>query len=301
MAPREFSGDRRLTLHMTSYFTAPALVLAIWLIPSSLAAHPAIEAQVEIVNERLEQEPRNASLFFKRGQLHQAHRAWNAAIADYERAAELDSGLHAARIRLSEVLLEAGRAGDAKRTLDVFLSEHDDHVDGLVLRSRINSRLSEFALVVADYDRAINRSTRPQPDWFLERARAAAQNDADINKAIEGLDEGLTRLGPLVTLQAMAIELELRRRGYEAALARVDQLLAPMPRQSKWLIKRAELLTLLGRRTEARVSYETALEVIKALPANRRSTKMIIELEKQAKESINMIDSTIQLSNAEKE
>lgn len=280
---------------------APALWFSIWLLPATVRAHPAIDAQVAIINELLDREPRNASLFFKRGQLHQGHRVWNAAIDDYTRAAEIDSRLHAARIRLSEVLLEAGRTGAAQRTLEVFLSEHADHVDGLVLRGRVNARLGEFASALADYDRAISRSARPQPDWFLERGRAAAQSDGGLDKAIYGLDEGLARLGPLVTLQALAIELELRRRNHEAALARVDQLLAHMPRQPQWLIKRAELLNELGRPVEARMSFGSALEMIEALPANRRSTKMILELEQQAKRSIGILKSTTILSDGEKE
>jgi tetratricopeptide (TPR) repeat protein len=299
-APQACRATRRVGLR-----TLASVTLFFWLLvgvgATPGAAHPAINEQIERVSGRLAKEPQSASLYFKRGQLHQAHRAWDAAIADYQRAADLDGDLQAARIQLSEVLLEAGRVSEAKQVLDKFLSEAVDHVDGLVLRGRINLRLGDFNSAGADYERAIRLSANAQPDWFLERARALAEVDANLERALAGLDEGLMRLGPLVTLQGLAIELELRRKNHDAALARVDRLLAPMPRQPHWLVKRGELLTRLGRPREARASYETALQVIAALPANRRSAKVVLELAQQATKARDDLDAALSTANFDKE
>src|SRR6185312_10432796 len=46
---------------------------------STALAHPAIEAQVAIVNEQIEREPANATLYVKRGQLRYQHREWQLA------------------------------------------------------------------------------------------------------------------------------------------------------------------------------------------------------------------------------
>ena len=46
---------------------------------------------VELV--RFEQDPNNASLYLKRGELHRIHQDWPAAAADYDRAAQLDPNL----------------------------------------------------------------------------------------------------------------------------------------------------------------------------------------------------------------
>lgn len=288
-------------MHLTWFFTVPALVLLCWVFPAALNAHPAIDAQVAILNERIEKEPENASLFLKRGQLRQAHREWEAAMDDYRHAAEIDPGLQVARLRLGEAQLNAGRVTDAKRTLDEFLTANADHAEALVLRGRVLQQLGDSDAAVADYSRAIARSARPQPDWYLERARAASADDRNLDRAILGLDEGLVRLGPLVTLQAMAIELELGRHGYEAALARVNDILSRMPLQPQWLVKRAELLARLGRTSESRVSYRTALEVMDALPTSRRNTKLVLDLERQARHSLSAMKPATDLPHSEKE
>lgn len=283
---RDYFFDRRVTLRSSLHFQASALLLFSWLIPLTVVAHPAIDAQVAIVNQLLEQEPGNAVLYFKRGQLHQAHRQWEAAVGDYRRALDIDPGLKAAQLRLGETLFEAGRPADAKRTLDEFLSAHADHADGFVLRGRVLQQTGDFAAAAADYDSAIALSARAQPDWYLQRARAASADGQNFDQAINGLDEGMARLGPLITLQAFAIDLEQRRRDYEAALTRVDRLLELTPRQPPLLVKRADLLALAGRFDEARAAYAAALQAIEARLPSRQYAKAMVELAERAKLSL---------------
>lgn len=278
-----------------------ALLLFCYSFLEKLSAHPAIEEQVALVNKLIDREPENASHFLKRGRLHQAHRNWEAALSDYQRAADLDPSLQITRLRFGETLLEAGRPRDARRALDEFLKANADHADALVLRGRVLHRLGETAAAVADYSNAIQQSARPQPDWYLERARAAAANERNLDFAIAGLDEGIARLGPLVTFQSMAIELELGRQSYRGALARVDDILARLPRLPQWLVKRAELQAQLGLFEESRASYGAALAAIDALPASRRGTKSVLDLEQQAKHSLSALTNPIDERHGAKE
>ena len=52
-----------------------------------------------------------------------------------------------------------------------------------------------------------------------------------IDEALRGLDEGINQLGPVVTLQLLAIDLELRRKSYDAALTRLDLIAAESERK----------------------------------------------------------------------
>jgi tetratricopeptide (TPR) repeat protein len=288
-------------LKPTLFLASLALLLFCSSFPAKLSAHPAIEEQVALVNQLIEKDSDNANHFLKRGRLHQAHRDWEAALGDYRRASELNPSMQIARLRLGETLLEAGRPGDARRALDEFLKANADHADALVLRGRVLHRLGETAAAVADYSNAIQQSARPQPDWYLERSRTAAADGRNLDLAIAGLDEGLARLGPLVTLQAMAIDFELRRQGYRAALTRVDDILSRMPRQPQWLVKRAELQAHLGQFEESRASYGAALAAIEALPASRRGTKSVLDLEQQAKHSLSALTNPIDEQHGAKE
>ncbi len=148
-------------------FTALALPVFSW-------AHPAIEAQIALINERLEQSPADGALYFKRAQLHRHHREWDSALRDFDQALRLDPLMTGAQLRRGEVSLEADRAGEAKQAFDEFLKAHPANLDGLLLRGRALQKLGDSEAAAADYSQAIDRSSRPQPDWYIERARALA-------------------------------------------------------------------------------------------------------------------------------
>ena len=98
-----------------------------------------------------------------------------------------------------------------------------------------------------------------------------------------GLDEGINKLGPLVTLELAAIDLELRRDNYDAALARLDVITAQSERKEMWLVRRGEILSAAGRSEEAREAFNAALTAIDSLPPARRQSKAITALQLRAR------------------
>ena len=54
-------------------------------------------------------------------------------------------------------------------------------------------------------------------DVGRDRALAAESGD-HLDEALRGLDEGIKRLGPIVTLELYAIDLELAHKRYDSAL-----------------------------------------------------------------------------------
>jgi len=85
--------------------------------------------------------------------------------------------------------------------------------------------------------RASERIPQPNPDLFLERARFLQKAGQDtLTGALIGPDEGLRRLGPVVSLQTAAIEIELLKENYPGALARLATIEASANRKEKWLV-----------------------------------------------------------------
>jgi predicted negative regulator of RcsB-dependent stress response len=91
--------------------------------------------------------------------------------------------------------------------------------------------------------------------------------------AIEGLDEGLARLGPLLTLSLEAIDCDLLLGHHDAALARLDRLVAASGPHPQWTLHRGDILLAAGRQKDAHVAFSTALHEIDALPPPRRRTR----------------------------
>ena len=106
-----------------------------------------------------------------------------------------------------------------------------------------------------------------------------------MEAALRGLDEGVKRLGPLVTLQLYAMDLALARQNFDDALRRLETISAQSARKEKWLARRGEILIRAGRRDEAKQAYAAALLAIGALPPRLQQTPAMLNLKKQVNDS----------------
>jgi predicted Zn-dependent protease len=253
-----------------------------------VGAHVAPDRQIENLDARIAARPWDATLFLKRGEIHRGLSDWKAAAADYRRARELDPALDAVDLCLGRMLVESGRPQEAIPALDRFLAKHPDHPMAIASRARALARLGRSIQAADDFTRAITQSQpHADPDLYLERARALAEGqEPRLDEAIRGLDEGMAALGPLVSLGLYAIDLEVRARRYDAALARIDRLAALSPRKESYLVKRAAILEAAGRPAEARQAYALALEAVAALPPGRRAVPAIEDLASRARAGV---------------
>ena len=257
-----------------------AILFAFGMLPAPLLAHGDVEEQIEEVTAQIRLQPANAALYFKRGELHRVSKHWIAARADYDRAERLDPGLVLVDLARGKLFLASGQPQPALRAVDRYFARGSESSDARVLRARILVKLRRSGEAAAEFTRAIAESSEPSPDFYIERAQAlAGEGPLQIGEALQGLEEGAQRLGPLVTLELPAIDLELRRKNYDGALARLDRLSAQSPRQEEWLARRGEILKQAGRDAEARQAYADALAAIELLSSRLRSTAATKDLE----------------------
>ena len=259
------------------------LLLAGCLAARLAGAHGDLHGQIDAVTQRLQSAP-SAELFLKRGELHRAHGECDAALKDFDRAVELDPALDAVHLCRGQTLFERGRLAPAKAALDEFLRRRSDHAQGHLSRARVLAALKDFGAATADYDRAIQLSTEPSPEFFVERASLlmAAGKPA---LALSGLDAGLKQLGPLPTLQLQAIEIELGCQHFDAALRRLDTLLSSAQRKESWLARRGDILAQAGRLSDAQRVWADALAALELLPEKARNAQVIQQLEARLRQA----------------
>ena len=245
---------------------------------TSVSAHEDQNARITSLTYDIALNPNVARLFLKRGKLHRMSGQYEEALRDFEWAAQRDPTLIEVDFQCGLTLLEFGLPAQGKPYLDRYLGLKPDDGQALAARARTSIALGDNLGASADFTRAIAIS--PNPDYYLERARAlAAAGEEHIEEAIRGLDAGLKRLGRLVSLQRLAIDLELARENFDGALARVDNMSAVTHRPELWLARRGDILVRAGRRKAAREAYTQALAMIEKRPPRQRRTKMVIELE----------------------
>jgi predicted Zn-dependent protease len=251
-------------------------------------AHEGLHEQIVAITAKIKRDPKNASLYLQRGELHRLHRDWARAAADYDRASRLQPTLSIVDLARGKMLFESRRLKQAKFVLDRFLRQHPTHVEGLTTRGRVLAKLGSRLEAARDFTQAIALAQPPEPELYLERAQALTQDERYVQEELGGLDEGIKRLGPLVTLQLAAIDLELRRKNYDAALTRLDLVTAQSERKEMWLVRRGEILKAAGRNEEARTAFNAALVAIESLPPERRKNRAMTALELRARSALKM-------------
>jgi predicted Zn-dependent protease len=262
-------------------------LLGVGILLSSFAyAHEGLHEQIAAITAKIKRDPKNASLYLQRGELHRLHCDWSRAATDYNRAARLQPGLTIVDLARGKMLFESGRLQRSKLVLDRFLSQQPNHFEGLTTRARVLAKLGSTADAIKDFTGAIAQS--PEPELYLERAETTVRDGKRLDEALSGLDEGIKRLGPIVTLQLPAIELELRRQNYEGALSRLDLIAAQSERKETWLVRRGEILRLTGRDEEARAAFNAALVAIESLPPWRRQSKAVTALQVRARSALKL-------------
>lgn len=212
------------------------------MIPSAAQAHGSVDERAMAIEHRILAEPTNpnhylrrAALLFERGDIAGARASLAMAVAFG--ASDLAVAVLQARVELSEnhpraALAAINAVGASQRTEDLL------RLRALALRE-LGPR-DEAAEAFAD---VLSAAARPSPDDFLDAARAfrAAGDEA---RAVAVLDAGVVRLGRLAALEQAAIEIEVERKDFAAALGRLDALLERNPHNRSWVERREQIARL---------------------------------------------------------
>ncbi len=260
----------------------PTFLLLLCLVaPLQLRAHGVTSEQVKQLTAQIQRTPNNADLYLRRGELHRHLGHTKAALADFDKVQKLAPERLEVAVYRARLYLQANVPERAQLVLDRYLKLRPTHTEAVLLRAQANTKIGARALAIQDYTTALTRLAQPKPELFLARAQLQVEGN-QLAAALTGLDEGIAKLGSLVTLQWLAIEVEMKRKRWDAALTRLDLLAAQSERKESWLVQRAEILLLAGRQEEAPHTLVAALQAIAALPDHLRRTPAIMTLEAKA-------------------
>jgi predicted negative regulator of RcsB-dependent stress response len=99
----------------------------------------------------------------------------------------------------------------------------------------------------------------------------------------------MKKMGPLVTLQLCALDIEVKQKQYDDALKRLESITAKSPRKETWLARRGEILQEAGRKSEARQAFTAALEAMETLPPARKNVPAMMDLQKHLREELDKL------------
>ncbi len=144
--------------------------------------------------------------------------------------------------------------------LEIYVAAQPKDAAARVARARVYGQLKRYEAAEADYNAALELAPHPTPELYIERAHVVArQGGGSIDRALQGLHDGMAKLGPLVTLTTASTELKLETGRYESALADLETQKATGAVTARWWVSRGEVLLGLGDLDGAKAAFETAL------------------------------------------
>jgi tetratricopeptide (TPR) repeat protein len=248
---------------------APALALALAL-AATARAHVGIEQVERGVAAELAKHPDDPARHLDMARAHAIAREWDAALAELEDAARLGADPDVVGATKGQVFLDAGWPRMARIELDRVVARRPDAYGARFDRGRASAALGDVDAAARDYRAAIAGLASPQPEQVLA-LRDVLVGAGRRAEAVDALDAGIARLGPVPTLVLAAVDLEQDLGRPDAALARLDALSATGTPNPAWVARRGELLARAGRAGDARTEYRRALALIDARPPGRAS------------------------------
>ena len=246
----------------------------VFVFAANVLAHDGLHEQIIAVTKKIAKEPNNANLYLKRAELYRLHEEWKNSEKDFNRAEKLNPNLAVVDLGRGKLWLDAKRFSSAKSALERFLTKEPNSFEAVLTLARVSSKLNQTENAVKYFTQAIALSPKDSAEIYLERSLLLGERGR-FDEALRGLDEGIERFGGLVVLQNAAIDLEVKRKHYDAALTRLDKLAATMPRKESFLLKRGEILLKAGKKCEARKAFIESLNAIETLSDFRKNVRAL--------------------------
>lgn len=154
-----------------------------------------------------------------------------------------------------------------------FLAVHPQHFQARLMRAYAYSRVGQHAEAQADYQQALDVMAGTSADEVLLRAQEFTfTKQREIALAL--IEDGIRRLGPLPTLEAAALKLELALHRTNDAVFRIERMLSRAKRKETLYIKLADIMDEAGYPDRALDARKRALAAIDELPESEKVGKI---------------------------
>lgn len=222
----------------------------------TLAAHPGEQHEIRQLDAQIESKGPQVDLLVKRGTLHRIAGFPDQAIADLKQALDMAPGHSDAMLQLGLALFESNDATESELILSRYLLKHR-HVEAFRTRGMIRLKHHDHHRAAKDFASALELASSPELFLRLSEAQSAS-GDHDV--AAETLRDGLKRCNGAVTVRLALIEAECRLQRFDHAIQLIDDVMSTTRINTRWLLRKADILAAAGRQTEADETLVLALK-----------------------------------------
>lgn len=242
--------------------------------------HGDIHQRMQRLDREIAREPNNLELRLKKAEMLLIDQHAAEAYVEFSRILELAPRRNDVLLQLAKAQLLLKQYDAAKLSVDRLLQQADNdalRVRVFLLGGEVLSAAGKWLDAAQAYQKAIELSEPLEPDSVLFAANAFRQA-GQVEQAIDALNNGISRLGPLQTLDEQALELEIQSRRYDAALVRVERMLVSKQRLPFLFYQKGLILDKVTRSEQAKLAYQQALDAISSMSAAKQATPSVLNL-----------------------
>lgn len=242
------------------------------MLPQQLMAHGEVHERIDIVTEEIAMEPEEAMLYIKRAMLYLEDEDFDNTIQDIEKAKSIEGNeFPPALMTYAKLSYKTKSYRIALKYINKFLEFDEQHVIGLKTKANILYALKKNAESAVCLEMVIENTSTPLPENFLTLIDLYIEMEV-YDKAMKIKEEAKTTLGDLMILDLKAIEIFELQKDYDGILATYDKIISTQVRKEKWLLKKAEVYLIQGKKSEANEALIQAESAISKLPARIQLT-----------------------------
>ncbi|MEZ4781449.1 MAG: hypothetical protein R2816_07790 [Flavobacteriaceae bacterium] len=253
------------------FFFAPTLFLN---------AHGDLTKRINIKTNEIKLNPNNPELYFDRGFLYQQHEEYDKATLDYKKAGELGFNDKLLDFRKAESYYKWGKHELALTASSAYLEKDQNDVKINKLHAQILFELKHFDKSFDHYKFFINTVEDPRPEDYIEFSLISIAKYNDYNKAIDILENGIQKLGNVISLQLEKLEYYKKSNQVEKAIEQYNQFILNNKRNEFWYYKKAHYLYENNQISQCKIALEQSKLSISMLKDKIKNTQAVKELTK---------------------
>lgn len=259
-------------------------------------AHGDLDERIAEVSSEIEQSPDSSFLYFKRAKLYYEHEDFSLAIDDLDAAAKLGHEGLVSNLYYAKAYKGLLKYKQSIKYLDRILAEEPEYVRALRIKSDIYLIQKKYAASAALSQKVINYSIKTLPENYIQTSDAwlKANTAEGFQNAIQVLQQGLSDLGNIYTLQYELKAAYLSKKQYKNALGIQKTIIEQSARKERPYFDAGNICLEMEDPTQAKAYFIQALEAIKALHPKHKRLRVTKQLRKDIEVQIQNANSSSQ-------
>lgn len=254
-------------------------------------AHGDLSKRIKNISENITEYPDSTSLYHQRGVLYLQHGDFELAIKDFDFCSSMSYKNTYLDLDIATVYFHLKNYKKATTKVNEILCSQPANILALELKAEILKGQEKYSEAALYFEDVLFLYNNPRPENYIKTAKIwllTAHIEANC-KALNILEKGIEKLGPIYVLQKELIDFHLSNGDIEEAINSQNNIINNLSRKEHAYYNLA-LMKIDAGITEAAINdLNLAINEIKKLPTKVKNIKATVQLSEKISHLLNTL------------